>query len=398
MFATMRRTYQKLRDNDAFSILAHPGVVANYLLHQGELRLRPQVMRSRPTGVEIELTNRCNLACVQCLRSRGLKAYELGEMGRETFGRVLSQFPQVINLSLNGFGEALQHPQFFELVADARRRLPWAKIGIYTNGNLIDDARAERLVGSGLTELNVSIDAARPETYRRVRRGGELAAVHAGIRRLVRFRRAAGARLPMIGTNFVLLNDNEGELVPFIEQSAELGVDFINCVTYATYDWGFDNRRSPGSYRLELAAGRQRMAELGVTSKSFATDDLSWTDQKRPFDCSFFWGSPLRITWSGDVALGCCTPFKETFSYGNVLAEPFERIWNGPAFVRNRLLARRHQPPNEICAACDRFAKTFFTPREGLPIHLGPPRGRARQGDSSDPLPRTPAGSDPRPS
>lgn len=376
MLTSLLRTYQKLRDNDAFSILAHPAVMANYLLFEVELRRRPDIMHSQPIGVEIELTNRCNLACVQCLRSRGMKAYEQGAMDRATFGRVLAQFPYVINLSLNGFGEALQHPQFFELLGDARRQRPWAKIGIYSNGNLLDEARAERLVGSGLTELNVSIDAARPETYRRVRRGGELEVVHAGIRRFLRARRAAGARLPMIGTNFVLLNENEGELVRFIEQSAELGVDFINCVTYATYDWGFDNRRSPGSYRLELTAGQLRMAQLGLTSKSFATDDLSWADPRRPFDCSFFWGSPLRITCFGDVALGCCTPFKETFSYGNVLREPFEKIWNGPTFVRNRSRGRQHQPPNDTCASCDRFAKEFFAPREGKPLHLGLPRRR----------------------
>lgn len=382
MLSTLTRTYEKLRDNDAFSILAHPGVVANYLLWEWELRRRPTVMRSHPVAVEIELTNRCNLACIQCLRSRGLKPYQLGEMDRETFGRVLSQFPYLINLSLNGFGEALQHPHFFELVADARQRLPWAKIGIYTNGNLLDESRVERLIGSGLTELNVSIDAAREETYRRVRRGGDLLEVHAGIRRLVRARRTAGVRLPMIGTNFVLLNDNEGELVRFIEQSAELGVDYVNCVTYATYDWGFDNRRTPDSYHRELAAGRERLAALGLASRSFASDDLSWTDPKTPFDCALLWGSPLRITWSGEVALGCCTPFQETFSYGNVLSEPFEKLWNGATFVRNRTLSRRHQPPNEICASCDRFAKSFFAPRDGTPVHLRRP-ARRRDGGAT---------------
>jgi MoaA/NifB/PqqE/SkfB family radical SAM enzyme len=63
-------------------------------------------MKSQPIGVEIELATRCNLACVQCLRSQGLKPYQLGDMWSETYKEVLAQFPYLLNLSLNGFGEA----------------------------------------------------------------------------------------------------------------------------------------------------------------------------------------------------------------------------------------------------------------------------------------------------
>jgi radical SAM protein with 4Fe4S-binding SPASM domain len=377
MLTFIRQSYAKLRENDAFSICAHPAVVANYFLFRREMRTRPEVMRSRPINVEIELTNRCNLACIQCLRSRGLKPYALGDMEYEKFRRILDQFPYLVTLGLNGFGEALLHDGFFEMVAHARKKRPWAKIGIYSNGMLLDDHRVERLVGSGVTEIDVSIDAATDETYRRVRRGGRLPLVHGGIRRLVAARRAAKATLPRIGVNYVLLNDNEGELVPFVEQAADLGVDFINCITYATYDWGFDNRRSRVSYEKELAAARRRISELGVRCKSFPTVDFRWTDSKTPFDCSFFWGESVRITHAGDVTLGCCTPFKETYSYGNVLEEPFERIWNGAKYRENRRSAVRQVSPNETCASCKKFAASFFAPRAGRPAHLGLVRKRS---------------------
>ena len=75
-----------------------------------------------------------------------------------------------------------------------------------------------------------------------------------------------------------MLNENEGELVPFIEQAAEFGVDFINCITYASYDWGFGNRRTPDSYKRELDAAAARMTALGVRCKSFPSDDISWSE------------------------------------------------------------------------------------------------------------------------
>ena len=118
-------------------------------------------MKSMPPAMEIELTNRCNLACIQCLRSRGLKPYALGDMDFEDYKKILAQFPYVTNLCLNGFGEPMMHAQFFDVVAYTRRERPWCKIGIYSNGMLIDEEKAYQLMDCGVTEVDISIDAAR---------------------------------------------------------------------------------------------------------------------------------------------------------------------------------------------------------------------------------------------
>ena len=364
MLRALIDNYTKLRENDAFGILLRPRVLANAARHQREMRERPLIMASVPPDVEIELTNRCNLACVQCLRSRGLKPYALGDITFEHYTRILAQFPHVKNLCLNGFGEPTLHPRFFDIVTYTRRERPWCKIGIYSNGMLIDEDKARRLMDCGLTELDISIDAASPETYRRVRRGGNLGILHENIFRLMRIKRETRARFPMVGLNFVMLNENEGELVPFIEQAAAFGVDFVNCITYASYDWGFRNRRSPDSYRRELDAARTRMAALGIRCKSFPSDDLSWTRPDRRFDCPFFWGDSLRITYAGEVTLGCCTPFKEIYSYGNVLEQPFTEIWNNDRFQMNRALARGGRAPVAACESFHEFCGKFFAPGE----------------------------------
>lgn len=351
---------KRASENGALNILLHPRVVHNYAVYECEQREKPIVMRSQPVGVEIELTNRCNLACVQCLRSTGLKPYKLGDIDPDNYKAMLAQFPYAVNVSLNGFGEPMMYPGFFDIVAYTRKVRPWAKIGIYSNGMLIDAEKTDRLVGCGLTELNISIDAALPDTYRRVRRGGKLEVVHENIRRLMRAKRESRSRFPMVGINFVMVNDNEGELVPFVEQAADLGVDFINCISWAAYDWGFKNRRSPDSYLRELEAGRKRISEIGVRCKSFPEISASWADPDRPFDCDFFWGNNFRVTFGGDITLGCCTPFRETFTYGNILEKPLQEIWNGPLFQRNRRMAKEHVAPTKTCASCANFCKRFF--------------------------------------
>ena len=365
MLDTARSHFRRLRENHAFGVLLQPGVLLNYRRYARESKARPVVMTSVPPQLEIELTNRCNLACVQCLRSRGLRPYALGDITFDNYVRILDQFPHVVSLTLNGFGEPLLHPDFVRIVAHTRAVRPWCKIGIYDNGMLLDETKVEGVIGSGLTEINVSIDAADPDTYRRVRRGGTLSVVHDNLRRLVRRRRERQSRFPLVGVNFVMLNDNEGELVPFIEQAADIGVDFVNCITMATYDWGFANRRSPANYVRELRLAAARLAELGVRCRSFPSEDMSWADPARPFDCSFFWGDELRITYAGDVTLGCCTPFRETYTYGNVLETPFAEIWNNQRFQDNRRLALAHVPPAESCRSCAAFAGRFFA-REDL--------------------------------
>jgi radical SAM superfamily enzyme YgiQ (UPF0313 family) len=252
------------------------------------------------------------------------------------------------------------------------------------------------MVGSALGEINVSIDAAKPETYRRVRRGGRLGVVHENLRRLLALRREARHALPLVGVNFVMLNENEGELVPFVEQAAELGVDFVNCISYATYDWGFQNRRDRASYRHELDATRRRLDELGLRCRSFPSSDTSWTDPSRPFDCGFFWGESVRITFEGEVTLGCCTPFKETYSYGNVLKTPFDEIWNGAVFRQNRVRALRGEPPDATCVSCREANLRFFPAPEAAErtVHLPiAPAGSDAQGAAAEvpPAPPLPA-------
>jgi radical SAM protein with 4Fe4S-binding SPASM domain len=364
MLDSLKNNYRKLKENDAFGVLMHPKVVANYRLYQKEQAERPLVMKSHPVGVEIEMTNRCNLACIQCLRSLGLKPYKLGDMDFENYQKILAQFPYVMNLSLNGFGEPMMYKRFFDVVKYSRKERPWAKIGIYSNGMLINEEKAYQLMDCGLTELNISIDAAYPDTYKRVRRGGKLDVLHDNIRRLVRVKRETRARFPMIGMNFVMLNDNDGELVPFIEQAAEFGVDFVNCITYASYDWGFKNKRTADSYKRELDLAQKRMDELNVRCKSFPSEDLSWSDPSKPFHCQFFWGENFRVTYNGDITLGCCTPFKETYSYGNVLETPFEQIWNNEFYRKNREMTLKNIAPSKTCASCDAFCKSFFADRD----------------------------------
>lgn len=160
-------------------------------------------------------------------------------------------------------------PILWDAVRHVGEVRPWCKVLIYTNGMLLDDTAIREALDSNLTELNVSLDAGTGDVYRQVRRGGDWDRVLGNIRRFLQLRRESGKRFPRMGLNFVMLNDNEGDLPTFIDLAADLGVDYVNCVTYATYDWGFKNRRTLGSYRAELIAAGAALQRSQMACRSF---------------------------------------------------------------------------------------------------------------------------------
>jgi len=370
MAKSLIRALRWMHENDNWRLLRYPAVMANTVGWQRETARQPEVMAFDPPGVEIELTNRCNLACTQCLRSLGLRPYKLGSLDMPGFTNLLDQFPHVLHLSLNGFGEPLMSPILWDAIRHVGKVRPWCKVLIYTNGMLLGDDMIREALRSGLTELNVSLDAGTGEIYRKVRRGGDWDRVIGNIRRFLQLRRESGSRFPRMGLNYVMLNDNEGDLPSFIELAADLGVDYVNCVTYATYDWGFRNRRTLSSYRAELVAAGAALQRTNMTCRSFPEWDPQWLDPQRKFSCGFYWGEEFRVSWTGDITLGCCTPFAEQYSYGNLFETPFRDIWNNERFRRNRLASREGNPPNPVCGSCDRFARSFFDTESASPVDL----------------------------
>ncbi len=123
-----------------------------------------------PTYVQIEPVGQCNLRCKMCaiqFRQDGPPYGPLAFMDFEKFTHIIDQFVNIEELHLQGLGEPMMHPHFFDMVGYAAER----GIRVSTNSNLtlLNERRAERCVTSGLDTLHVSIDGASAETYERIR-------------------------------------------------------------------------------------------------------------------------------------------------------------------------------------------------------------------------------------
>ena len=116
-----------------------------------------------PLDVQWELTYRCNLACGHCYVA-GCAADGRKELSLEEIENILDQLAAAgtLFLTLTG-GEALVRPDFFDILAAARRRT-FAVI-LFSNGTLIDIAVARRLAAMGVVDVGISVYGATPEVH-----------------------------------------------------------------------------------------------------------------------------------------------------------------------------------------------------------------------------------------
>ena len=100
----------------------------------------------------VEITNRCNLACSFCPKTKR----EPRTMSAQEFGLVLSRLEGYVQyVYLHVMGEPLLHPELSTLLALAKARD--MKICITTNGTLLQKSSDELLAAESLHKISVSL-------------------------------------------------------------------------------------------------------------------------------------------------------------------------------------------------------------------------------------------------
>lgn len=326
------------------------------LIHKYESSKLLDYLHCPPYRIGIELTNKCNINCIHCIKRTG---YELGEMSLENFKKILPQFPNIISLSLNGVGEPLLHPQLFDVINYIKTTRPYLLTTIFSNGTLMDKITSDKLIKSGLSKIHISLDAAKPDTYKKIRGADKFENIIENIKNLMQMKRELHSKTPLAGLNFILMKENEGELVDFINLAKQLNVDYICEIDTSLFDFGDWKLKSvkPRNYfSEELKKGKSELKKLNFPCIYYPNLSESFNS----FVCRKFWDE-VRITFNGNVTLGCCTPFAEQYSYGNVFKEHFMDIWNNENFIKNRKLARKGIPPTSLCKECLNSIKEHLT-------------------------------------
>lgn len=170
-----------------------------------------------PIEVSLGLTSYCNLLCKMCYRNY------LADVGRyymplEMVDEIVEQCKElkISSLWLGSFTEGLLHPDIIYII----RKCGEVKALDYwftTNGTLLTKEIAKTMIESGLTKLHVSLDAATPETYRKIR-GGNLGLVEQNIMNFLSLRKEMQSELTMLRVTMVEQEDNRNEIGAFVQK------------------------------------------------------------------------------------------------------------------------------------------------------------------------------------
>ncbi len=199
------------------------------------------VLCPKPIQVSVILSNTCNLKCIMCpYHSTTIRATHTTDFFAETLQMKWEMMDRIayecgelrLPVKVGNIEEPLLHPRIVEFVRACRSRGA-PSFHITTNGLPVTEEKIRELFDAGLTSIYVSMDAARPATYLRVR-GASLERLEANVRKMIAIREAMKAQCT-IRTSFV---KNRGVTLEEADEFRERwvgeadGVIFYNLAEY----------------------------------------------------------------------------------------------------------------------------------------------------------------------
>jgi len=118
------------------------------------------------------------------------------------YEKLAHAFDRTSLVYLQGWGEPLLHPQFFEMVRLARQR--GCRVGTTTNGMLVEAEMAEQMVREGLSLVAFSL-AGTDESQDKIRRHTRLQHVLKAIRLVDETKKSRGASAPEVHVAYLWL-------------------------------------------------------------------------------------------------------------------------------------------------------------------------------------------------
>lgn len=188
-----------------------------------------EVMHEPPRRLDVRLNGRCNLQCIMCdVWQQPNKVYDASSFWTEGPAEI---FPYLKEIDLLG-GEPFIQQDTFRLIEAVSAINPSCSWAFVTNGQAPFSKRLRQALDSiRVREFQVSIDSLDPETYRTIRRKGELVRTLAFLDQLL----ALGRDFP-VKASMCVLQTNWREVPAFLDFCAGRGV--IPELQFAYYDAG----------------------------------------------------------------------------------------------------------------------------------------------------------------
>ena len=271
-----------------------------YLQWLWDATAKPVITRSYPPIVYIETTNACNLRCEHCARYMTKRGYSY--LSRERFEHILSEiegFAKVVYLFKQG--ESLLNKDTPYFIKRLREKNIYVIMN--TNATLLNDQMARKLIHSGISLIEFSIDSWKVDAYEKIRLGAKFKDVAQNVLRFLKLKEDLEPGI-MTRVRMVEQDMNREELPRTVELLRQFPFDDIRI------------------NKLLNFFGRMKGEVEGED-----------TIRTKKDVCSYPW-KVISITAEG--ALTCILDCYNIYPYGNIFEKPIKEIWNDAPMVKVR--------------------------------------------------------------
>lgn len=272
-----------------------------------------------PAHMKIELTNFCNLACVMCPHEQMKR--EVGYMRPELFRKIIDEAaPHLEFAYLHHLGESLFHGRIGDFIRYGRSR--GVAMGLSTNATYLDARKSRLLLENGLDFLVISMDGVSPESYERIRVGGDFATTVNNVRRFFEMKKQLPNNTTVV-VQMIVMDQNRHEIDRFArEWDGQVMIKEAR-------DWA-------GQVQL----GRRQPPPVNQTP------------------CRMLW-TELTVLWDGTV-VPCVNVYEREPNIGDLRAQSVQEVWNSPRMQELRDAHLRNQVGDiPVCATCPRHEFEF---------------------------------------
>jgi radical SAM protein with 4Fe4S-binding SPASM domain len=325
-------------------LMAKDGVCEYYL----KMAYSPEAdnkERYVPLVMSYNVTRECNMKCSHCYINATENKLE-GELTTAEAKNVIDQIHQVSSplLILSG-GEPLLRKDIYELIEYGTKK--GLKIGLGSNGYLIDDAVAKKLKAAGIATVSISIDSSIPAQH------DEFRGVKGAWEKSVNACKALRQNGILVQVNTTLTHDNYNQIDDIMTLAESIGVENFHLFFLVPTGRGVKlNDISPEKYEEMITNTFAKVHKHRLNVKPSCAPQFMRIAQGMGLDMRQWVRGCLagmhycRIYPNGDVTPCPYLPIK----LGNIREQSFKDIWfNSEVFKSLRNL----DTLKGKCGACE---------------------------------------------
>ncbi len=267
----------------------------------------------------------------------------VGFMSLDTYRNIIDQASgSVMDINLFMRGESLLHKGLPEMIRYAKSR--GLRIRLETNATLLDRAKAEEIIRSGLDFISFSFDGYTKSAYEKIRKGGEYEKTRSNILGFLDAKKEIGSRKPYTLIQVIETEasaSNKRQRADFTMRFKGLPISDFRIIKPHRFGGKIDQDITGSDY-----------AYSGEVKSSFL--------KVKYLPCPYLWFT-LTILWDGTI-VPCCVNFFEEYPLGNIKDISLSDAWNSEKMrsLRKKIRDKEYKSV-AMCAECDfLWQKTFL--------------------------------------